>query len=235
MSRNKERKEKILRTIANEGITLHYSNLELKNEWQGLYIRSQELGAGICIREGLTESMEIWVISHELGHHRTTDQMQIFSPFEYGRSINKRSNPEEEAANRYALNFLTEPSDWAEAETKFPCSLKQITEYLELPLQAGVFWGREERKKVTAEKKCRFELSGSTWDNITERSIMGSGGAQHTLRKLIKFRINNSTEISRTDYLMIQERAVIMRGGWAGIFKKIASELNKQSVKWEKN
>ncbi len=232
MPRNTNRKEKILQSIEKEEIVLHYSNSVLNKEWQGLYIRTKELGAGICIRQGLPEAMEIWVISHELGHHFTTTQSQLFSPFEYGQLINKWSNPEEQAANRYALNFLTDSNDWKEAEAKYPCSLNLITDYLELPLQAGVFWGREERKKATAEKKGRFQLSVSTWENITERAIQGSGGAQHTLRKLIKYRINNSTEITRVDYLLIQERAVVMRGGWAGVFKRIAGDLSEQCIQW---
>jgi len=129
-------------------------------EWDGLYLVDRDLGAGIAIRVGLEPAWRDWVLAHELGHHFGQLRGMLFSPF-YAHTVDTKANerwskstrldPDEEAANRWALNVLVDRDEWESAEQHAPCSLTTVTSRLGLPLAAAVTWERQERELISAQ------------------------------------------------------------------------------------
>jgi hypothetical protein len=84
-------------------------------DWDGLYLVTRELGAGIAIRTELDDDWRDWVFAHELGHHFGQLNGTLFSPFpahKVDSSIRarwnkaKRLDPDEEYANEWAVKTL---------------------------------------------------------------------------------------------------------------------------------
>jgi hypothetical protein len=196
--------------------------------WDGLYLIDRALGAGIAIREGLAPDWRDWVLGHELGHHFGQLRGMLFSPF-YAHTVDananerwgssKRLDPDEEAANNWALNALLARNEWETAEQHSPCRLSTVVSRLGLPLAVAVAWERQERELVLAED-LEVPLS-SDLRAILERPISGQGGHQAFFRKLNRTRKGSKLNLSYRQFSFARERATTVKGGWLARYEAV--------------
>src|SRR2546421_6762685 len=101
-------------------------------DWDGLYLVTRELGAGIAIRSELDADWRDWVFAHELGHHFSQLNGTLFSPFRAHKvdsatrmrwSKAKRLDRDEENANDWAVKTLVTGPAWDAAERLGPTDL----------------------------------------------------------------------------------------------------------------
>jgi hypothetical protein len=190
-------------------------------QWDGLYLVDREFGAGIAIRMGLESGWRDWVLGHELGHHFGHMQGMLISPF-YAHTVDvtarerwsksTKLQPDEEAANRWALNALVDRDEWERAEQHSPCSLTAVTSRLGLPLAAAVAWERQEREFMGAED-IEVRLSPEV-RAILERPINGEGGHQSFFRGLNQSCKGSKLNVSYRQFSFARERAATVQGGW---------------------
>jgi len=220
---NQRRMQNLLEKARENSIAVEIIDTEIGKPWYGLYIRSP-IGVAIAIKKGMSECMTVWVLAHELGHHFYESENLLFSPFRFPTVTNRHIDPVEEAANQKALNFLTNPEDWCEAELKHPTCLKNIVAVLDLPLAAGISWERLLRTNSNNIYAAQVEFTSKLWEEI-KRRVAGRGGAQKTFKNLLMRRKRMETTLIRSDFSLIRARAATMRGGWGGTFRKIVREL----------
>ncbi len=199
-----------------------------KLNWDGLYLVDRELGAGIAIREGLEPAWRDWVLGHELGHHFGQLRGMLFSPF-YAHtvdtnandrwSMSRRLDPDEEAANNWALNTLVNRDEWETAEQHSPCRLTTVVSRLGLPLAVAVTWERQERERMVAEP-LEVQLSPEA-RVLLERPINGQGGHQAYFRRLNQSQRGSKLNLSYRDFSFARERAATVQGGWLARYQAV--------------
>ena len=195
-------------------------------DWDGLYLVTRAFGAGIAIRSDLEPEWRDWVLGHELGHHFRLLNATLFSPFRAHKidsltrsrwSGAKRLDPDEDAADQWAVQTLVSESAWDTAERLSPMDLRQIVHDLHLPLPAGVAWERRRRRNLHSDR-VKVSLSTDVKD-ILERSVTGQGGHQSFFSRLKpKDRV---LEITYKDFSYARERAAIVEGGWLTRYRAI--------------
>ena len=160
-------------------------------DWDGLYLVTREFGAGIAIRSDMEPEWRDWVLGHELGHHFRLLNATLFSPFRAHKvdsltrrrwSRAKRLDPDEDAADQWAVQVLVSESAWDTAERVSPIDLRQIVHHLHLPLPAAVAWERQRRRNFHSDR-VKVSLSTDVKD-ILERSVTGQGGHQSFFSRL---------------------------------------------------
>lgn len=128
-------------------------------DWDGLYLVTRELGAGIAIRRDLDPMWRDWVLAHELGHHFSQLNGTLFSPFRAHKTDSasrnrwdkaKRLDPDEESANAWAVKTLVTDEAWDKAERGRALDLREIVAQLCLPFPAGVAWERCQRRQLNS-------------------------------------------------------------------------------------
>jgi len=195
-------------------------------DWDGLYLVTRELGAGIAIRSDLTSDWRDWVLAHELGHHFGQLNGTLFSPFRAHKvdsstrtrwNAARRLDPDEENANQWAISTLLNESSWNAAESLTPIDLRQIVARLGLPFPAAVAWERRRRRSVKSEP-ITIPLPSNTKD-ILERPITGHGGHQSFFSRLRPK--DGALTITFGDFSFARERAAIAQGGWLTRYRAI--------------
>lgn len=188
-------------------------------DWDGLYLVTRELGAGIAIRNDLGSDWRDWVLGHELGHHFGQLNGTLFSPFRAHKvdsstrtrwNAARRLDPDEENANQWAVTTLVSESSWDAAERVTPIDLRQIVARLGLPFPAAVAWERRRRRYVQSEA-ITIPLTSDAKE-ILARPITGQGGHQSFFSRLKPK--DGTLAITFGDFSFARERAAIARGGW---------------------
>lgn len=189
-------------------------------DWDGLYLVTRELGAGIAIRSNLEPAWRDWVLAHELGHHFGQLNGTLFSPFRAHKvdSSNRarwnkgnRLDSDEENANEWAVKALVSDPAWDAAERLSPTDLGQIVGRLGLPLPAGIAWERWRRRHARPSTQITVSLTPEAKE-ILQRPITGQGGHQSFFSRLTPKR--GTLPITYDDFSFARERAAVVEGGW---------------------
>ena len=187
--------------------------------WDGLYLDSPELGAGIALRDNLTSEEFDWVLAHELGHHFSRLNLRLFSPFcphmasVQVKKIARKPNRDEERANSWAARTLIDEREWIEAESNSPCDLQATIFPLRLPLAAAIAWNRHQRAMMKSSQTVLLKLGVDEWRNL-HRSIEGHGGHQSFFRRVLGNPRRREAEINFHDFSLARERIYFVAGGW---------------------
>jgi hypothetical protein len=213
--------QRLLRIARDSRVRVYFIEDDTSLDWDGLYLVDRELGSGIAIREGLEPDWRDWVLGHELGHHFGQLRGMLFSPF-YAHTVDtaakerwtgsSRLDPDEEAANRWAINALVSRDEWEGAEQYAPCHLRTVTSRLGLPLAAAIAWERQERECVIAHD-VEVQLSAEA-RAVLDRPISGKGGHQSFFRTLDEGRNGARLTVNYRQFSFARERAATVRGGW---------------------
>lgn len=188
-------------------------------DWDGLYLVTRELGAGIAIRSDLDSSWRDWVLAHELGHHFGQLNGTLFSPFRAHKvdsssrmrwSRATKPDRDEEYANEWAVKTLVTEPAWDAAERQSPTDLPQIVARLRLPLPAAIAWERWRRRAVQSDP-ITVALT-SDGKSILQRQITGHGGHQSFFSRVKPRR--GALTITFGDFSFARERAAVVQGGW---------------------
>ncbi|WP_367870482.1 ImmA/IrrE family metallo-endopeptidase [Luteolibacter sp. Populi] len=198
-------------------------------DWDGLYVVDSQMGAGIAVRDDLSPEWRDWILAHELGHHFSNLNGMLFSPFR-AHKVDKESrkrwgqwrklDPDEEKANRWAVNALVEPGAWLSAENRYPCDLNKLLLELGLPLPAAIAWERQRRSSARTATEISVQLSPDEW-KVLERSITGNGGHQAFFRRLHERRRGTSIVINFCDFSYARERVNRVSGGWLSRYQSL--------------
>jgi hypothetical protein len=199
-------------------------------DWDGLYLVTPELGAGIAVRSDLDSAWRDWVLGHELGHHFGKLNGTLFSPFRahlvdrrsrtrWGES--RRLDRDEENANEWAAKTLISDHAWDEAEKHNPTNLAGIVERLGLPFPAGAAWERWHRDHAHGEP-VDVRLGAEAIDTLS-RPITGRGGHQSYFARLK--RSKETLTVSYRDLSLARERAAFVEGGWLARYRAVLDAM----------
>ncbi len=187
--------------------------------WDGLYLVTPELGAGIAIRGDLPPEWRDWILAHELGHHFGKLNGGLFSPFQpytmaaLVRSTSRKCrDPDEDFANEWAARDLISGEMWDNCERQTPCDLAAIVGGLDLPLPAGIAWERWQRRTLQGDA-IQVKVTGEL-RAVLRCTIFGNGGHQSFLRRLTETYKRNTVTLTYQDFSQARERAATARGGW---------------------
>lgn len=207
--------------------------------WKGLYLYCAGQSA-VALRDGLAIEQEVWVLAHELGHHFNPPARGLFPPFldvdvAADRPLpssrrRRRRRPDEDAANRWAAEYLITEQDWRRAVADSPVDLHEVAAKLGLPSDAAVAWQRAKLWDkgptspiiVPVGKRVIESLNGST---------DGVGGHQALFRRVLADCGTDRLRLRVTygDFLFARERVCVCRGGWRDYYSALLSAL-KQPV-----
>lgn len=196
-------------------------------DWDGLYLVTRELGAGIAIRRNLAPMWRDWVLAHELGHHFSQLNGTLFSPFRAHKTDSasrnrwdkaRRLDPDEESANAWAVKTLVSDEAWDKAERGHALDLREIVAQLGLPFPAGVAWERCQRRQLNGAP-ITIALTEEVKD-ILNRPITGSGGHQSFFSRM-KPKGNGVVTLSYADFSFARERAAVVGGGWLDRYRAL--------------
>lgn len=200
-------------------------------DWDGLYLITRELGAGIAIRSDLEPSWRDWVLAHELGHHYGQLNGTLFSPFLRAHKVDSvdrtrwnkaaKLHPDEQMANCWAIRTLVTDAAWDEAERQSPTNLCDITGHLRLPLPAGIAWERLHRGHVQSHP-ITVPLDSDARE-IFSRPVTGQGGHQSFFGRL-RLR-GGSLALTYDDFSYARERAAVVKGGWLARYQTVLAAV----------
>jgi hypothetical protein len=198
--------------------------------WDGLYLVTRELGAGLALRSDLDPDWRDWVLAHELGHHFGQLNGILFSPFRAHMvdsssrmrwSNAKRLDPDEENANAWAVKTLVTDPSWDAAERLSPTDLRQIVGRLRLPFPAAVAWERWHRRYVHSDS-ITVRLTSDA-EQILDRPITGQGGHQSFFSR-VKPK-GGTLAITYGDFSFARERAALVEGGWLTRYEAVLNAI----------
>jgi hypothetical protein len=200
-------------------------------DWDGLYLFTPQLGAGIALREDLESSWRDWILGHELGHHFGKLPGKLFSPF---HSVDSRSrqrwgewrrlDPAEERANKWAVDTLISAEEWEAAECSSPCDLRQTVARLGLPFPAAVAWERQQRSRTDHGEPVAVPVSTEGWRTL-ERRLTGQGGHQAFFRRLADGRKESRMTLTFHDFSYARERVLRVKGGWLVRYRTVLDSV----------
>ena len=195
--------------------------------WEGLYMFTPDVGAGIALRDDLEPCWRDWIFGHELGHHFGGTQVSLFSPFMH--SVDeaqrrrwgewRRMDPTEERANTWAVKTLVDADAWDAAERDNPCDLAKVIAQLGLPPPAAVAWERQQRKQAVGTH-ITIPVKAAEWRTL-ERSLSGRGGHQDFFRRVVGGKRHSTLTLTFGDFSLARERVLSVKGGWLARYQTL--------------
>jgi hypothetical protein len=216
--------DRLLEIARRSGVQVHFIPAQPFGDlgWKGLYVTTPTMGAGIALRDDLEPDERDWFLAHELGHHFSSLNLQLFSPFcahmidagtQQRWSELRTLHPDEVRANNWALRALISRQDWDSAERMAPCDLPKIVKSLGLPVVAGVAWGRRSRTSIIHTDDVRVRFDAAEWAKL-HRPINGDGGHQSFFRRILRQPKGREAILDFGDFTLARERVLQVGGGW---------------------
>lgn len=227
----------LLRLADQEGVDVQAldEQFDESKRFEGLYVFEPDRGGSIAVYRYLPLDLWIWTLAHELGHHFTLREQDLFSTFvvETGdhRTYDpkakrwskwRRINRDERRADAWAARMLVSPSEWTHAELKNPCNLKGILEDLRLPRRAGEAW-RGLRARQLSPKTIRQPIARSVEIELTHGIGTVQGGYQDLLREVVQ--PGPSLKLTESQFWLARERASYSSGGWLKKYQTLMHSL----------